>query len=104
MLFTSVFVPQQNVQITTVRSVELKSEKPSYSRTLPGLFRNSQIRPSRNFHRSKTDLPSQPISATVIIPTLDLNQTSRTRTYRQTSERSPSTSLPEIPYGLQRIS
>jgi len=86
-------------------SASFQTEHPSYSRTLPGLFQNSPSRPNRNFQRSKTDLTSQPISATVIIPKLDFNHSSpRGKAYRQSSEHSSSTSLPEIPYDLQRIS
>jgi len=67
-------------------------------------MRNAQSRSSRSLHRSKTDLSSQRISATVIIPTLDINHSTRTKSYRQSAERSSSNVLPDLPYGLQRIS
>ena len=79
---------------------------PSYSRTLPGLFRNSPVRPSRTLHRSKTDIIAQPVTTTIIIPTLNLkNSSPRTKSFRQTTEHSTTPSLPEITYNnLQHIS
>ncbi|CAF3561895.1 unnamed protein product [Rotaria sp. Silwood1] len=110
-------VINQNVQITTVRAVQLKSEMPSYSRALPGLFRNVQSRPthSRGLQRSKTDLPLQQIAATVIIPTLDLNHHSKTKhskrpkSYRyplatKPLEHSTSISLTDSTYISRRMS
>ncbi|CAF3077821.1 unnamed protein product [Rotaria sp. Silwood2] len=110
-------VINQNVQITTVRSVQLKSDIPSYSRTLPGLFRNVESRPSRSrsLHRSKTDLPLQQIATTVIIPTFDINHHShinhskRPKSYRyplttKSLERSPSISLAGSAHVLRRFS
>ncbi|CAF1204358.1 unnamed protein product [Rotaria sordida] len=110
-------VINQNVQITTVRSVQLKSDIPSYSRALPGLCRNVQSRPShsRGLYRSKTDLSLQQITATVIVPTFEINHhpqnnyLKRPKSYRyplttKSLEHSPSISLNDSTYGLRRIS
>ncbi|CAF4743241.1 unnamed protein product [Rotaria socialis] len=108
-------VINQNVQITTIRSMQLKAEVPSYSRALPGLFRNAPLRPIRAYPRSKTDLALQPISATVIIPTLSINHqahithATRSRAFRypiltKSYERSSSISLTDSNYAFRRYS
>jgi hypothetical protein len=105
-----VIIPNQNVRITTVRSVQIKSENSSSNRGLPGIFRNSQSRPSRNLQRSKTDMSSQQISPAIVIPTLNINHSSKSKSYRyplltRSPERcSPSIPSPDLPYTLQRIS
>ncbi|CAF1343175.1 unnamed protein product [Adineta steineri] len=84
----------QNVQIPTARF----PKDSSYKQTLPVIFQNSKSRPSRNVHRSKTELYSQQITVPIIIPTLDIN--SSLHTNHLTQSKSVERLLPR----LQRIS
>ena len=54
-------------------------------------------------------MTSQQITPSVVTPALNINHSSKSRSYRyrtmtKSSERSPSITLPDLPYTLQRIS